>query len=64
MTAKEAKHSRIDIDISLAGSRKAQAIKPGRLNFGSHLDPERSLSARLRAEINRRYSVKKCLELK
>ncbi|MBW1740475.1 MAG: hypothetical protein JRJ42_04970 [Deltaproteobacteria bacterium] len=56
MTVKDAKQT--DTDPILGGARSSKNVKsggqPGYINFGSYLDPYNSLSARVKAEIDRR----------
>ncbi len=55
MTGKDRKQSFAEVSTDAAGSRTSSwGVRPGHVNFGSHLDPYESLSARLRAEIDRR----------
>jgi len=54
MTGKDRKQSFAEASTDAAGSGTSSGIRPGHINFGSHLDPYERLSARLRAEIDRR----------
>ncbi|MBE9581694.1 MAG: hypothetical protein IMF18_08750 [Proteobacteria bacterium] len=54
MTAGNSKQTFTEAATDMTRSRNGPRIRPGHVNFGSHLDPYESLSARLRAEIDRR----------
>ena len=62
MKAKDSKQKKAAF--SAVQPSNISGIRPGYINFGSHLDQKNSLSARVKAEIDRRCFSKQDLELK
>ncbi|MBW2329400.1 MAG: hypothetical protein JRF30_00340 [Deltaproteobacteria bacterium] len=62
MTANKRKQTDTNVTLGGARSRKRSGVRPGYINFGSHLDPYNSLSARLRSEIDRRCFTRQDVE--
>jgi len=65
MTTNKPKQTGTNVTLGGARSSNKSDVRPGYINFGSHLDPYNSLSARLRAEIDHRlYTCKKEIQVR
>ncbi len=64
MKARDSKQLFEKAILSAVRSGNRPGARPGYINFGSHLDQRNNLSARVRAEINRRCLSKQDLEPK
>ena len=57
MTSNNPKQGSAETPLGADRSGKRSRVRSGYINFGSHLDPYDSLSARIRAEIDRRLCL-------
>jgi len=64
MTTKESKQLFEKAILPATCFGNSSAIRPGYINFGSHLNQRNSLSAKVKAEIDRRCFSKQDLEPK